>query len=103
MLHMQPKKEKIAFERIKILIQNAVTNSTKNQALAQKQAMLARKLCLRNKIRMPYELKILFCKKCKSFILPGINSTIRVGGSSSKSIRITCKFCGHTYRKIIPQ
>jgi ribonuclease P protein subunit RPR2 len=102
MLCMQPKIEQTAFERIKILIQNAVENYTTNHELSHKQALLARKLCMRNKIRMPYELKILFCKKCKSFIAPGINSTIRVGGPS-KSVRVTCNFCGHTYRKIISQ
>ncbi|RZD36957.1 MAG: RNase P subunit, partial [Thaumarchaeota archaeon] len=56
-----------------------------------------------HKIRMPYDLRMVFCKKCKSFIVPGINSRIRIGGASVKSIRISCYLCGHIYRKIIPQ
>ncbi|MBT4454569.1 MAG: RNase P subunit, partial [Candidatus Nitrosopelagicus sp.] len=39
---------------------------------------------------------------CKKFIAPGIASKIRLG-SKPKSIRITCTYCNHTYRKIISQ
>ena len=100
---MKPALKKIAFERMQILIDNAISNAQKNPELSQKQANLARRISTRHKIRMPYDLRIVFCKKCKSFIAPGINSRIRLGRSSVKSIRITCNFCGHTYRKIIPQ
>ena len=100
---MKPALRKIALERMQILIKNAMSNARTNPELSQKQALLARKISMRHKIRMPYELRMVFCKKCKSFIAPGINSKIRLGRSSIKSIRITCNFCGHTYRKIIAQ
>ncbi len=100
---MKPIVRKIVLERMEILIDNAISNAKKNPKLAQRQASLARKLSMRHKVRMPYVLRMLFCKKCKSFIAPGINSKIRLGRTSIKSIRITCKFCGHTYRKIIAQ
>ena len=100
---MKPAQRQIALERMQILIQNAMSNARKNPELSQRQALLARKISMRHKIRMPYELRMVFCKKCKSFIAPGINSKIRLGRSSIKSIRITCNFCGHTYRKIIAQ
>jgi len=100
---VKPAIKKIALERMQILIDNAIANAQKNPELSQKQANLARRISTRHKIRMPYDLRIVFCKKCKSFIAPGINSRIRLGRSSVKSIRITCNFCGHTYRKIIPQ
>lgn len=98
---MKPAVRKIALERMQILIENAISNAKTNPALSQRQASLARKIGMRHKIRMPYELRIVFCKKCKSFIAPGINSRIRIGRTSIKSIRITCNFCGHIYRKII--
>jgi len=100
---LKPALRQIALERMQILIQNAISNARTNPQLSQKQALLARKISMRHKIRMPYELRIVFCKKCKSFIAPGINSKIRLGRSSIKSVRITCNFCGHTYRKIIAQ
>ncbi len=98
---MKPVVKQIALERMQILIDNAISNAKTNPKLAQRQALLARKISMRLKVRMPYSLRMVFCKKCKSFIAPGINSKIRVGRTSIKSIRITCNFCGHTYRKII--
>ncbi len=91
----------IAIERIHILIKNAICNSRNFPELAQRQADLAKKICTKYRVAMPYEIKMNFCKKCKNFIVPGVNSRIRIGRASLKSIRITCHFCGHIYRKVI--
>ncbi|WP_193353393.1 RNase P subunit [Candidatus Nitrosopumilus salaria] len=88
---------------MQILIDNAITNARIDPELSQRQAFLARRISTRYKIRMPFDLRMVFCKKCKSFIAPGINSRIRIGRASIKSIRISCNLCGHTYRKIIPK
>ncbi|MDH5417761.1 MAG: RNase P subunit [Nitrosopumilus sp.] len=98
---MKPAIRKIALERMQILIDNAVSNARTNPELSQQQALLARRISTRYKIRMSFNLRMVFCKKCKSFIAPGINSRIRLGRTSVKSIRISCNLCGHTYRKII--
>jgi ribonuclease P protein subunit RPR2 len=86
---------------MQILIDNAISNARKHPELSQRQASIARRISTKYKIRMPYHLRMVFCKKCKSFIAPGINSRIRLGRASVKSIRISCNLCGHTYRKII--
>jgi ribonuclease P protein subunit RPR2 len=88
-------------ERMQILIDSAITNARTDPKLSQRQASIARRISTKYKIRMPYHLRMVFCKKCKSFIAPGINSRIRLGRTSVKSIRISCNLCGHTYRKII--
>jgi ribonuclease P protein subunit RPR2 len=88
-------------ERMQILIDNAMTNARTDPELSQRQASIARRISTKYKIQMPYYLRMVFCKKCKSFIAPGINSRIRLGRTSVKSIRISCNLCGHTYRKII--
>ena len=88
-------------ERMQILIDSAITNARTDPKLSQRQASIARRISTKYKIRMPYHLRMVFCKKCKSFIAPGINSRIRLGRASVKSIRISCNLCGHTYRKII--
>ena len=98
---MKPMVYKIAMERMQILIDSAITNARADPELSQRQASIARRISTKYKIRMPYYLKMVFCKKCKSFIAPGINSRIRLGRTSVKSIRISCNLCGHTYRKII--
>lgn len=99
--NMKPALRQIALERMQILIKNAISNARTNPKLAERQASLARKLSTKYRIRMPYDIRINFCKKCKKFIAPGVNARIRMGRSSVKSIRITCGFCNHTYRKII--
>ena len=88
-------------ERMQILIDSAITNARTDPELSQRQASIARRISTKYKIRMPYYLRMVFCKKCKSFIAPGVNSRIRLGRTSVKSIRISCNLCGHTYRKII--
>ncbi len=100
---MKPRTRKIAMERMEILIESAIGNARTDPKLSRRQAFLAKRISTRHKVRMPYHHRMLFCKKCKSFIVPGINSRIRLGRSSVKSIRISCNLCGHTYRKIIPQ
>ena len=88
-------------ERMQILIDSAINNARTDPELSKRQASIARRISTKYKIRMPYHLRIVFCKKCKSFIAPGLNSRIRLGRTSVKSIRISCNLCGHTYRKII--
>ena len=100
---MREAKRKIALERMYILVNNAISNARLNPNLAQRQAKLARRISAHHRIRMPYELRINFCKKCKNFIALGVNSRVRIGRTPLKSIRVTCNFCEHTYRKIIAQ
>ncbi len=92
--------KKIALERIYVLLKEAQANTKKNPELAQRQAGLAKKLSNKYKVKLPYEIRMQFCKKCKSFIAPGINSKVRLGRSTLKSVRITCQFCNHTYHNV---
>ncbi len=100
---MKPSTKIIARERMEILMKNAIFNARLNPKIAERQAFLAKKISTRYRIPMSYEMKISFCKKCKNFIAPGITSKIRLGRSTVKSIRVTCQYCGHTYRKVIAQ
>jgi ribonuclease P protein subunit RPR2 len=100
---MKQARKEIALERMEILIKNALSNAKSNPELSQKQAMHAKKISTHYRIQMPYELRMMFCKKCKGFIAPSVNSRTRIGSSSLKSIRTTCNFCSHTYRKVIAQ
>ena len=49
---MKPAVKKIAFERMQILIDNAISNAQKNPELSQKQANLARRISTRHKIQL---------------------------------------------------
>ncbi|AJZ75870.1 ribonuclease P protein component 4 [Candidatus Nitrosotenuis cloacae] len=100
---MKPSPKQIALERIQIILKEAQSNILSDPELAQKQASLAKRISTKYRVRLPYDIRMQFCKKCKSFIPPGVNARIRVGRSTLKSIRITCRFCNHTYRKVIVQ
>ena len=99
---MKNSKKQIATQRMQILFHNALSNAKHSPRLAERQAEMVKKISLKFKIKMPFELSSSFCKKCKKFIPPGIASKTRLG-SKPKSIRITCSYCNHTYRKIISQ
>jgi ribonuclease P protein subunit RPR2 len=98
-LNKRPQVKELAKERITILIANALKE--RDDEIADKQAKLARKIAMRFRIRLPYEIRQLFCKKCKAFMVPGKSSRVRIGRANTKAIRITCLRCGHTYRKIL--
>ena len=95
------RRREILHERMAILVDNALSNAGIDDALASRQAYLARRLCSRHRMRMPYHMRMLYCRRCKSFIVPGLTSRIRIGGSGIRSIRTTCGFCGFVYRKML--
>ena len=98
---MKKSQKDLALQRIEILVQNALESVKSDAELAQKQAMLAKKISNKFRVRLPYEIRQLYCKKCKRFIVPGIDARVRIGRSNVKAVRITCLRCGHIYRKII--
>jgi len=63
--------------------------------LAEKQAELAKRITMKFNMDQPYELKLLFCKKCKSYTPPVFGKTIRVRNGK---LVFTCKVCGSKYR-----
>jgi len=64
--------------------------------MAQKYALQARKIQMRTRIKFPQEWTKRFCKQCKAFLHPGINSRVRLS-SSNKVIAIKCFHCnGYT-------
>jgi ribonuclease P protein subunit RPR2 len=91
-------KKQIALQRVNNLIDTALYPQ---DLFLEDHINTAKKIIAKYKIKIPFEYKILFCKNCKKFIIPGKNSRIRIGRSRVKALRITCKLCGHTYRKII--
>ncbi|HEY9385904.1 MAG TPA: RNase P subunit [Nitrososphaeraceae archaeon] len=93
--------KEIAKERISLLIDNALHEAKYDDDVANNQARLAKKVAMRMRLRLPYEIRQLYCKNCKQFILPGKSSRIRTGRSKLKAIRITCLKCGHVYRKVL--
>ncbi|HJU58527.1 MAG TPA: RNase P subunit [Nitrososphaeraceae archaeon] len=90
----------LAQERISILIRNAFQQIDDDYELANSQAQLAKKIAKRLRLKLPYDIRQLYCKKCKRFIVPGSNCRVRIGRSKIKALRITCLLCNNVYRKL---
>jgi ribonuclease P protein subunit RPR2 len=91
-------KKKLALQMVSNLIDTVFYNKV---LFIDNHITIAKKIIAKYKLKIPFEYRILFCKNCKKFISPGKNSRVRIGRSKIKALRITCKICGHTYRKII--
>ena len=63
-------KKKELFKYVRDLAMASIGNLERDPELAELQARLAQRIRLKGRIKQPYELKILFCKKCKSFAPP---------------------------------
>ena len=96
---------RIALERIKRLFElgDWIIQEYKNEdidfgkKLANRYVELARKISMKYKVRIPRELKRRFCKKCHSFLVPGINLKVRID-SKQKSVVYECLECGFKMR-----
>ena len=71
------KQKDIAKERIQTLFKQAGDAFSKNPSLSHRYVTLARKICMKVKLRMPRDLKRKYCKHCYKFLMPGTNARIR--------------------------
>ncbi len=93
----------IALSRIKKLFNLAdkVVNEYKEgdldfgKKLANRYVEIARRISMKYKVRIPSELKRRFCKKCHSFLIPGLNVRVRIQGNK---VVYTCLECGNIMR-----
>ena len=90
--------EKIALKRIHILFTSAKEIINVDSELAQRYFQVARKIAMRTRLNIPKEYRTLICKKCKTFILPGINCRVRIQQKRQTHIVITCFNCNRYYR-----
>jgi len=91
--------KKIAKKRIEKLFLLAEKNSLKKRYdLADRYVKIARKIQMRYQIRMPKKLKRKFCKHCYSYLVPNVNSRVRINRGK---IIIYCKNCGKYMRFLI--
>jgi ribonuclease P protein subunit RPR2 len=86
---------RLARERIGRLLSLARERAmVKDDAYARRYVALARRLGTRYNVRIPSDLKRWLCKKCSSFLVPGLNARVRTKGK----VVITCLTCGRVSR-----
>jgi len=84
-------------DRIQRLFSLAEKEFPKNPGRSHRYVSLARKIAMRYNIRLPPELKRLYCKKCYKYLKPSINSRVRTN-SKQRAVIVTCLECGHIMR-----
>lgn len=91
----------IALQRIRRLFTLAVENARNDPDLAQRYVEIARKIAMKARVRMPREYRRLICKHCKRFILPGVNSRVRIQQRREPHVVVTCLLCGGHMRFLL--
>ncbi|HEX17117.1 MAG TPA: hypothetical protein ENG60_01695 [Thermoplasmatales archaeon] len=87
----------IARRRIKELFELAKDEARKGRLdRADRYVEIARKIGMRYLVRIPKEYRLLFCKRCHKFLLPGVNCRVRI---NRKKLVIFCYNC-KGYRRI---
>jgi len=90
--------KQIALQRVNTLFRLAKEVIHENPELAQRYIQIARRIAMRTRLRLPKAYKSQICRKCKSFIFPGVNCRIRIQQRRESHMVITCLNCGGIYR-----
>lgn len=85
----------LAIQRIERLFELAHDEFGQNPKRSDRYVLLARRIGMRYRIRFPTSLKRLMCKHCRSYLVPGNSSRVRLRG---KYITITCLQCNKQMR-----
>jgi len=94
---MSEETKEIALSRIQTLFQLAQEAVHERPDLAQRYVEIAGKIAMRMRLHLPKEYRLLVCRHCKRFILPGANSRVRIQPRREAHMVITCLSCGkHT-------
>jgi ribonuclease P protein subunit RPR2 len=68
--------------------------------LADRYVRIAFKIAMRTKTRLPRELKIFMCRRCKGVLRPGLTGVYRVRARPKKALVVKCLRCGYTRRYV---
>jgi len=94
----QAKIKRIAAERMQILLDEAFRVYRRDIRLASRYVSLAFEISKRSRVRMPKLLKYVLCRKCGSFLVPGLTMSARIVSSPHRYVEIRCLNCGNVRR-----
>ncbi len=83
-------KRKLALERIEALFEQAKEQFDSDPKLSDRYVLLARRIAMKNKVKMPSVFKRQFCRHCHSFLVPGRNARVR---TTTKTVTYFCSVC----------
>jgi ribonuclease P protein subunit RPR2 len=85
-----PQTKKIARERIAVLFMQAGSAFSTHPELSNRYIELARRIAMRQRVRIDRRYSRQFCRHCSSFLVPGVTSRVRVHGGN---VVVTCLCC----------
>jgi ribonuclease P protein subunit RPR2 len=89
--------KKIAKERIAILFGEAGEAFRKHPERTKRYLTLALRIGMRYNVRLNKKQKMSVCKKCLSFLKPGVSSRVRTN-RDKQAVTVSCLSCGHVSR-----
>jgi ribonuclease P protein subunit RPR2 len=93
-----PVTKQIAQERIAVLFEQARLAFAESPDLSNRYVVLARRIAMRQRIRIPQELRRQYCHNCNTFLVPGSNMRVRV---HSGNVVVTCLSCNKHTRYLV--
>ncbi len=85
----------MAKERIGILFRLAEKTFDESPKMSNHYVEIARKISMRYNVRFSKEQRRRICHRCYSFLVPGANCRVRLGG---KHVTVSCLNCGGCMR-----
>lgn len=85
-----PQTKKIARERIAVLFSRAEETFSTHPGLSDRYVEIARRIAMRQRIRIDRDFRRQFCRNCSSFLVPGNTSRVRISGGN---VVVTCLAC----------
>ncbi len=82
--------KEMALQRIKILFREAGAVFVTDPSSAHRYVVLARKIAMKVKTKIPLELKRRYCKHCYHYLQMGVNARVRTRG---RKVVISCLDC----------
>ena len=90
-----PVTKKIAQERIEVLFEQARMAFSEHPERSNRYVDIARRIAMRQRIRIDREFRRQFCHHCYSFLVPGRNMRVRVHRGN---VVVTCHACNKKTR-----
>ncbi|MEK6961146.1 MAG: ribonuclease P [Nanoarchaeota archaeon] len=81
----------LAMQRVRTLIEQADAIFERRPDLSDRYAWMARRISMKNKLRLPSEIKRRICKGCEAFLVPGKTARIRTNRGNVVIYCIACK------------
>ncbi len=94
---MKGKHDKTVLERIDVLFSRAEKLAETSPANARRCVELAIKNAMRYNVTVPKRYRMSYCRKCHSYLKPGISSVHRAS-PKQEALIVTCRECGSVMR-----